>query len=258
MREPDFRQNGFKAFTLIELLVVIAIIVILAAMVLPAVVRAKAASLSSSCVGRLGQLQTCFREYTDDNGQFPSNNLVAVLGYGTILGTSWAIDDAMDQGALFEYNKSRDLYRCPSDRSTVPSPDGTGTVPRPRTFNMSVWFNCIAEPNGYQREAEMDSCGKPVSEIFVFIDTHPNSIVDPVFGIYPANDAWRRNLWIDLPSDRHLQGANLGFLDGHIEHHRWKSPKILQSQPQSSSQGPDRDDLRWLQDRIPPPANRGL
>jgi prepilin-type processing-associated H-X9-DG protein len=188
-----------------------------------------------------------------------------VIHYGAILGSSWAPGDvdaetgtnAIEYGALFPYNKSPGIYRCPADRSGVPSANGQGTVPRARGYKMSLWLNCISEPFGYQRESEIANCGKAFSDIFVFIDMHREGYHDPAFGIYQQDDSWRGDMWIDLPADRHNRGANLGFLDGHVEHHRWKAPKVVVPPlPMDTNEGPDRDDLRWLQARIPPRASQ--
>lgn len=263
-QKSDWDRNS--AFSLVELLVVIGIVAVLAALLLPVLNRAKASGLSAACMGNQKQLQICFAEYVNDNGQFPSNNLVVVIGYGAILGSSWAPGDVdafgettnLQYGALYPYNKSLGIYRCPADRTLISSTNSNGTAPRTRSYKMNLWLNCISEPYGYQRESELSSCGKSVSDFFVFIDMHSEGIHDPAFGIYQEEDWWRFNLWIDLPADRHSQGANLSFLDGHVEHHKWKKPKIFTSAPQDAEPGEDLADLRWLQYRIPNPAPRSF
>jgi prepilin-type processing-associated H-X9-DG protein len=60
----------------------------------------------------------------------------------------------------------------------------------------------------------------------VFIDENADTIEDAEFGNPPIGSPYfAQNEWWDLPSDRHLQGANLSFVDGHVEHWKWVVPK---------------------------------
>jgi len=60
----------------------------------------------------------------------------------------------------------------------------------------------------------------------VFIDESADTIMDAEFGNPPVGSPWfEPNIWWDMPSDRHMQGANLSFADGHVEHWKWVVPK---------------------------------
>jgi len=103
---PDRRLK--RAFTLIELLVVIAIIAILAAMLLPALSKAKAKAHRISCVNNLKQIGLFFQFYTDDNrDRFP----VSVESYSPA-----DIADNWWGWKVAGYGDSN-LFHCPSIKS---------------------------------------------------------------------------------------------------------------------------------------------
>jgi prepilin-type N-terminal cleavage/methylation domain-containing protein len=119
----------FFAFTLIELLVVIAIVAILAALLLPALGRAKGAAQSISCTSNLKQLQLAWQMYADDHSDLlvPNFHLGTDGVWASIRSSSnsWVsgcpLTDCTSigirQGALWPYTRSEGLYRCPSDRA---------------------------------------------------------------------------------------------------------------------------------------------
>ncbi len=241
--ESRARRRG--AFTLIELLVVVAIIVILAGLLLPILTRAKSQALTVACLNNVRQLAVCWHLYAGDNNDFlVPNNFVYDLATDTPtdVGGSWCTNVAprdanpagIENGMLFPYNRSDGIYHCPADRSTVIAPDGAKTLlPRLRSYNMSQSINgystydtnvfdylpCFLKLTAIQNP-------DPV-QCIVFLDVHEDEIVDTEFGI-PTRAFWAGiNQWWDVPANRHNQGCNFSFADGHVEHWRWKVPKAV-------------------------------
>jgi prepilin-type N-terminal cleavage/methylation domain-containing protein/prepilin-type processing-associated H-X9-DG protein len=249
-----------KAFTLVELLMVIAIIGILAALLLPALSKAKQKAYNVACLNNLKQLELCEHLYVNDNRDyFTPNNSIAVFQYEMVVaptangpvtnevlvwssmpGSSWLPDaDAtmeispsnIANGLLFQYNTSYAIYHCPSDQSTLETLTGQPLPQlRWRSYNMSqsINGNPQGDPDYYPYipawARYTDVRGPSLSDLFVLIDESADTIQDAEFGNPPVGGIFEQEWW-DMPSDRHSQGANLSFADGHVEHWKWAVPK---------------------------------
>jgi len=185
---------------------------------------------------------------------------------------SWVVGNAqkdttstnIEIGVLFPYTKSTAIYVCPTDKSTV---TGNQSLRRTRSYSLAgplgselsgklgwFWDN---DNNPYGTGFAFETYTGMVlhrdlssSKIFVFLDEHEQSIDDGIFAVALPSDA----SWRELPADRHNQGCNLSFVDGHAEHYRWQAPKRFKryDQPVASGDGgKDRRDLNRLQEGIP-------
>ncbi len=242
-------RKGSPAFTLIELLVVIAIIAILAAMILPALSKAKQKTQGIYCMNNGKQIMTAWHMYNADNrdrlvnslhggqAQTPdpkwrpwclgwldwgnstqNTNVLLLVGDSDPRGPQWI--PALGSKYLA---KAFQVFKCPADIYLSQQQRSLGWKGRARSISGNIGVG-----DGNAEEGPWASIYRHIkvasdfifpgpAETWVYVDEHPDSINDSGF-FNPQNPT----AWTDVPATYHNGACGFSFADGHSEIHKWR------------------------------------
>jgi len=272
VRANRSRTQPVRGFSLIELLVVIALIAVLAAMLLPVLNQTRTRAQGFQSVSNTRQLTLAWFLYSDDHNGRLAYNLGGVNGgkspaMKTNLNwvnnnLTWELDAdntntaTLTEASLGPYaNHAARIYRCPSDNVLSQVQREAGWSHRVRSYSMNAMVGDAGELSQsganqnnphYTQFFRITDIPRP-SDIFVFVEEHPDSINDGYF-----LNKFYVNHWIDLPASEHNGAAPFAFADGHAQLHRWQSDSTLQPQQPDAVTFPlrlsasDTVDLNWV------------
>ena len=269
------KQRRAGAFTILELLVVIAIIMILAGLLFSAVARAKSKAVMTQCINNQRQLTLACLLYVDEwDDAFPMNlgyaELEPMIAAGKYYNwvnniMSWEVEDVVTNNSLLTrgglgiyLGGATSAYKCPLDTALNDDQKNAGWTARTRSVSMNAMIGNAGQYTsggtninnpGYRQFFRAGQIPDP-SQIFLFIEEHPDSIDDGYF--LNKIDSFE---WLDLPAAYHDGATPISFVDGHVERRQWIDPSTKPPALPDAAHLPyavpasEGHDFRWLMER---------